>query len=62
MFISNSSSVNIVRRSEIVNRADLSTSLGIIDRWVGLAHRIQTTVFHRFWGVLSLFKVYTLNY
>ena len=34
----------------------------MIDRWAWLAHRMRVYCFHRFFGVLSLFRVYTHNY
>ena len=70
MFISNSSSVNIVRRSEIVHRADFYLSFGMVDtdRWAGLANRWQIYCFSQFYftftflNVLSMFRVYRSIY
>ena len=40
----------------------LSTTLWMTGRWAGLAHAPQVYCFSPFLDVLSMFKVYSLNY
>ena len=42
--------------------ADLSKSFWMIDRWAGLTHIPQIYCFSPVFGVLSLFRVYSLNF
>ena len=62
MFISITYSVIIVMRSADCTPSGPFYVIWMIDRWAGLAHAPQMCCFSTLLGVLSMFRVYSLNY
>ena len=57
MFISNRSSVTIVRWPKVYTSTYLHSLLGMVDRWAGLAHGPQIYCFSPFSYVFTLKRV-----